>query len=729
MSKLDIKKSDKTEVDVERKRIDTFVALKDGSTTGDAELTDIRVGYNSKTYNTAGESVREQVKDIHHKIDQISTEKIHDGFSVYSSSGVPSTAKFDEDNNVIFNFTREYGQFAGLWIWLGDVTDVFDKSYTLVVRNPNSFSVKFDILVTNVRGNWVAPEYANFVDGILVESNKTKRIVVDGSLLKKTEYNNNRNNACVCIRFQNYEFDISRETELVCYVYRNEPTKIMNTVMNAENAENAENAGFVKPKPALLIDRFHKHLVTYRINQKQYFQYIGGKNLPANKGNKLWTYSMITFDIKKYIGNNATIIFECDQDNYLGPNNNFNIVLFAFSNSRTQWGTFSINLNNKFGNYKKRVEIDIDDYYESIKNQEDIYFQITSEISVITPNEDGTFSFPDSDRDIISFNVKIRTGESEVIATSLVGFNQNDYEKKPVKYITCWGDSLTAMGGWTNKLQELSGIPVYNGGTGGESCGEIVARQGANAMVVNNLTIPANTTPVTIASRQTDGGIKTTEGFKVMPLLQGGAHVNPCKIGDILGTLKWTGASYADQTGTWTFTRAEAGKAITIDRPTVLRTDFDMNRNAPYLMIIFIGQNGGYSSIDDLIRQHRIMIEHANAKHFIVLGLSSGSASDRSDYETKMKKEFGRYFISLREYLAYPIRDSANNIVSCYGLADQGLEPGSKEYNGKLYVALDEIATGIVPHQILMDTVHYTEGTRNVIANLIYKRCKELNIF
>ena len=69
MSRLESIKATKTEVDVERKRIDSFVALKDGSTTGDAELTDIRVGYDGTKYNTAGNAVREQVKDLNDKID------------------------------------------------------------------------------------------------------------------------------------------------------------------------------------------------------------------------------------------------------------------------------------------------------------------------------------------------------------------------------------------------------------------------------------------------------------------------------------------------------------------------------------------------------------------------------------------------------------------------------------------------------------------------------------
>lgn len=218
-------------------------------------------------------------------------------------------------------------------------------------------------------------------------------------------------------------------------------------------------------------------------------------------------------------------------------------------------------------------------------------------------------------------------------------------------HITCWGDSLTAGGGWTTTLAALSGATVHNGGTGGENARCIAARQGADVMTINNITIPAECEPVTIAVRAEDTGISTEWGYKVTPLLQGGAHVNPVEIGGILGTLRWTGANYADQTGIWTFTRSEAGEEVVITRPTAIRTAFDRERNGKSeIMVIFIGQNGGYTDIDDLIRTHRLMIDHFKGKEYVVLGLSSGTAAQRADYEAAMTEAFGRRFVSMQGF-------------------------------------------------------------------------------
>ena len=52
------------EIAVERARINAIASLPEGSTTGDAELVDIRVAADGTTYETAGESVRAQVNNL-----------------------------------------------------------------------------------------------------------------------------------------------------------------------------------------------------------------------------------------------------------------------------------------------------------------------------------------------------------------------------------------------------------------------------------------------------------------------------------------------------------------------------------------------------------------------------------------------------------------------------------------------------------------------------------------
>lgn len=61
-------KASKTELDVERKRIDNLAKLQSGSTKGDAELADIRVGTDGTVYESAGKAVREQFKKVHDTI-------------------------------------------------------------------------------------------------------------------------------------------------------------------------------------------------------------------------------------------------------------------------------------------------------------------------------------------------------------------------------------------------------------------------------------------------------------------------------------------------------------------------------------------------------------------------------------------------------------------------------------------------------------------------------------
>ena len=74
----------KAQMDNIQKRMNAFTSLKDGSTTGDAELKDIRVAYDGKEYGNAGEAVREQASDIHKAL-------FGNGVSIWSKTMSQST--------------------------------------------------------------------------------------------------------------------------------------------------------------------------------------------------------------------------------------------------------------------------------------------------------------------------------------------------------------------------------------------------------------------------------------------------------------------------------------------------------------------------------------------------------------------------------------------------------------------------------------------------------------
>ena len=61
---LENSKASKQEVDIERKRIDSFTSLPQGSTTGDAELIDGRIGGDGVTYSNIGSAIRGQFNTI-----------------------------------------------------------------------------------------------------------------------------------------------------------------------------------------------------------------------------------------------------------------------------------------------------------------------------------------------------------------------------------------------------------------------------------------------------------------------------------------------------------------------------------------------------------------------------------------------------------------------------------------------------------------------------------------
>jgi hypothetical protein len=85
-------------------RIDNIIALPEGSTQGDAELMDIRVGANGVTYDTAGDAVRDQLDLVNDDIDGF-TSRVDNLFSIYPQTINGVTVAVDDDGTITLNGT------------------------------------------------------------------------------------------------------------------------------------------------------------------------------------------------------------------------------------------------------------------------------------------------------------------------------------------------------------------------------------------------------------------------------------------------------------------------------------------------------------------------------------------------------------------------------------------------------------------------------------------------
>lgn len=123
------------QLDVQKKRIDNIVALPSGSTTGDAELTDIRVGADGVTYNTAGTAVREQVSSLKEDIESIAGFNILQGATLFEDNCFYDPTKNGSKNSNDNYCTYTIKCMSNRWIHVDNFTNYisfFDVNNTFV---------------------------------------------------------------------------------------------------------------------------------------------------------------------------------------------------------------------------------------------------------------------------------------------------------------------------------------------------------------------------------------------------------------------------------------------------------------------------------------------------------------------------------------------------------------------------------------------------------------------
>ena len=207
------------------------------------------------------------------------------------------------------------------------------------------------------------------------------------------------------------------------------------------------------------------------------------------------------------------------------------------------------------------------------------------------------------------------------------------------KMVYCWGDSLTeGCGGWLATPESIQNTivsaypdmvartyPCVNLGCRGETIQTIMARQGADPMMVGGFTIPASADENVIVGYLRGGyyddnrlGLATESGDVAQPLKETEAGVNPCVIAGVEGILYRDYTADSDGRYAYRFHRLTDGNAKAVPVDTPIET-YAMRYYRNGYAVIWMGANGAVSSHAAYIQKLKAMIAYGNYSNYIVV--------------------------------------------------------------------------------------------------------------
>ena len=127
-------KANKTDLDLERSRIDSFTRLSEGSTTGDAELIDARIGTDGVVYSNVGNSIRTQINKMYSIIETYIGKSLKYNYEWIEGGYIDNT-----NGNLVNNNNWKYTDFIKI------VDNIKSFSVFTTLEGSYSYNAFYDI--------------------------------------------------------------------------------------------------------------------------------------------------------------------------------------------------------------------------------------------------------------------------------------------------------------------------------------------------------------------------------------------------------------------------------------------------------------------------------------------------------------------------------------------------------------------------------------------------------
>lgn len=177
-------KATKQELEVERARINQLTKLQEGSTTGDAELIDARVGADGKTYDNVGNAIREQFENVNTDINALlekSKNLICFDVGTIKDDGIIKVVA--ESKNSILKVSQNGQNTSNVYAVIKRFTNLeIGKSYTFGINKLSGTYVSsgaINIGVYRTDNNAPLGTILNFADTLQNGTNKSMTFIAE----------------------------------------------------------------------------------------------------------------------------------------------------------------------------------------------------------------------------------------------------------------------------------------------------------------------------------------------------------------------------------------------------------------------------------------------------------------------------------------------------------------------------------------------------------------------